>query len=249
MAHGGSKRPGSASARLVRVCSAVLRPGQAGVVILVRASASSRDGGGARLAVRCTLDLRALCVAQARSRGTALRVCGGADSRARGLRDLRAGGVLAFLRVDGAGRFRVGALRQRPASLASGFVRLRPRRGHRVWDFNMARLVGTTACGHRRSWPYAKVTLREADGKLAASETLLPHPETARLRAEIILRRGGAPAKAMGHLTRAIALDPYRASSRAMLNAIRISTAAFVPGLKGPALDVTRFSLSLAGAA
>ena len=84
--------------------------------------------------------------------------------------------------------------------------------------------------------------LEEADGKLAASETLLPHPETARLRAEIILVRGGAPAKAMGHLTRAIALDPYRASSRAMLNAIRISTAAFVPGLKGPALDVTRFS-------
>ncbi|MCR4294380.1 MAG: O-antigen ligase family protein [Elusimicrobia bacterium] len=59
--------------------------------------------------------------------------------------------------------------------------------------------------------------LDEAAGLLEASEKLSPHPEAARLRAEIILSRGGAPAEAALHLTRAISLDPYRASNRALL--------------------------------
>lgn len=62
--------------------------------------------------------------------------------------------------------------------------------------------------------------LDEAAGMLAASETLSPHPEAARLRAEIILARGGATAEAAGHLTRAIALDPYRASNRVLLETL-----------------------------
>lgn len=59
--------------------------------------------------------------------------------------------------------------------------------------------------------------LDEAAGLLEASEALLPHPEAARFRAEIVLSRGGPGADAAGHLTRAIALDPYRASNRALL--------------------------------
>ncbi|MDD5302214.1 MAG: O-antigen ligase family protein [Elusimicrobia bacterium] len=62
--------------------------------------------------------------------------------------------------------------------------------------------------------------LDEAAGKLAASEALSPHPEAARLRAEIILSRGGSRAEAAGHLARAVALDPYRASNRNLLEAL-----------------------------
>ncbi len=62
--------------------------------------------------------------------------------------------------------------------------------------------------------------LAEAAGRLAASEALSPHPEAARLRAEIVVTRGGPAAEAAGHLSRAIALDPYRASNRAMLGAL-----------------------------
>ena len=60
----------------------------------------------------------------------------------------------------------------------------------------------------------------EAAEKLAASEALSPHPEAARLRAELVLRRGGPPAEAAAHLSRAIALDPYRASNRALLETL-----------------------------
>lgn len=65
--------------------------------------------------------------------------------------------------------------------------------------------------------------LDEAAANLAASEALSPHPEAARLRAEIVLSRGlGGEAEAARHLSRAIALDPYRASNRALLDSIRI---------------------------
>ncbi len=59
--------------------------------------------------------------------------------------------------------------------------------------------------------------LDEAAALLEASERYSPHPEAARFRAEIIMARGGAAAEAALHLTRAIALDPYRASNRALL--------------------------------
>lgn len=61
--------------------------------------------------------------------------------------------------------------------------------------------------------------LDDAAGKLEASENLSPHPEAARLRAEIILTRGGR-AEAAPHLARAIALDPYRASNRELMESI-----------------------------
>jgi len=57
----------------------------------------------------------------------------------------------------------------------------------------------------------------EAERMLAESEELSAHPEAARLRAELILARGGAPAEAAAHLSRSIALDPYRGSSRALM--------------------------------
>ena len=60
----------------------------------------------------------------------------------------------------------------------------------------------------------------EAAGKLAASEVLSPHPEAARLQAELILMRGGPSSEAAGHLKRAIALDPYRASNRTILDSL-----------------------------
>lgn len=57
----------------------------------------------------------------------------------------------------------------------------------------------------------------EAERLLADSESLSPHPEAARLRAELVLARNGPPAEAAAHLERAIALDPYRASNRALM--------------------------------
>lgn len=62
--------------------------------------------------------------------------------------------------------------------------------------------------------------LPEAAAALAESETLVPHPEAARLRAELALA-AGAKAEAEGHLERAIALDPFRASNRRMLESLR----------------------------
>ncbi len=59
-----------------------------------------------------------------------------------------------------------------------------------------------------------------AEEKLAASESLVAHPEAARARAELVLARGGPPAEAAAHLERAIRLDPYRASNRALLEAL-----------------------------
>lgn len=61
----------------------------------------------------------------------------------------------------------------------------------------------------------------EASAGLAASEAASPHPEAARLRAEMILASGGDPAEAVRHLERAVALDPYRASNRALLDSLR----------------------------
>lgn len=66
--------------------------------------------------------------------------------------------------------------------------------------------------------------LDDADMKLAASESLSPHPEAARFRAEIALTRGReGEAEAVRHLTRARALDPYRLSNRTLLETIRSS--------------------------
>lgn len=60
----------------------------------------------------------------------------------------------------------------------------------------------------------------EAERRLAVSEEILPHPEAARLRAELVVARGGPSAEAAGHLERAVRLDPFRASNRAMLQAL-----------------------------
>lgn len=82
----------------------------------------------------------------------------------------------------------------------------------RRWSADRLRAQAITAIREGR--------LDEAAGELATSETLSPHPEAARLRAEIILRRGGKTAEAARHLARAVALDPYRVSSRIMLEAL-----------------------------
>jgi len=57
---------------------------------------------------------------------------------------------------------------------------------------------------------------------LAASEDLRPHPEAARLRAELLLSRAGpgdAPllSAAANHLERAVSLDPYRSTNWLLL--------------------------------
>ncbi len=105
---------------------------------------------------------------------------------------------------------------------------------HRDWSADRLRAQATELIRAGR--------LVEAAGKLTASEDLSPHPEAARLRAEIILARSGSAAEASRHLTRAVALDPYRASNRVMLDAIRLSSAASVPGPKGPGLNAIRVS-------
>lgn len=63
--------------------------------------------------------------------------------------------------------------------------------------------------------------LDDAAAKLAASESLSPHPEAARMRAEIILARGGDRGEAERDLERAIRLDPYRVSNRALMESLR----------------------------
>jgi hypothetical protein len=69
----------------------------------------------------------------------------------------------------------------------------------------------------------AALTPDRAESLLASSEEIRPHPEAARVRAELALAAassapsGGFLEAAAGHLERAVALDPYRASSWAML--------------------------------
>lgn len=65
----------------------------------------------------------------------------------------------------------------------------------------------------------------EAESSLAASEALRPHPEAARLRAQLLLARatsadGSSLVEAAGHLERAVAMDPYRASNWLLLEQI-----------------------------
>lgn len=79
----------------------------------------------------------------------------------------------------------------------------------RGWSADRLRARAVFAIGEGR--------LDDAAGLLAASEALSPHPEAARFRAEIALIRGGRTGEAAAHLTRAIALDPYRASNRTLL--------------------------------
>ena len=62
--------------------------------------------------------------------------------------------------------------------------------------------------------------LEEAESMLSASEKLSPHPEAARLRAELVMARSGPSSEAAAHLVRAIALDPYRLSNRALLESL-----------------------------
>jgi O-antigen ligase len=67
----------------------------------------------------------------------------------------------------------------------------------------------------------------QAEALLATSEGIRPHPEAARARADIALAAAGGPAsrpnleKAAADLGRAVALDPYRASNRALLEDVR----------------------------
>jgi len=82
----------------------------------------------------------------------------------------------------------------------------------RGWSADRLRARGTAAARDAR--------LDEAADLLAGSEVLTPHPEAARLRAEIILTRGGAVEDAAAHLRRAIALDPYRTSNRSLLETV-----------------------------
>jgi hypothetical protein len=106
-------------------------------------------------------------------------------------------------------------LRWRPV-LCAGVIAVAGAAGACVWrGWSADRLRSQAAADVREG------RLDEAAGKLAASEILFPHPEAARLRAEIILARGGPTGEAAGHLTRAIALDPYRASNRAILSGLQ----------------------------
>lgn len=60
----------------------------------------------------------------------------------------------------------------------------------------------------------------EAAAELERSEALTAHPEAARMRAELILARGGGAGEAARHLRRAIAMDPYRESNRTLLDSL-----------------------------
>lgn len=83
----------------------------------------------------------------------------------------------------------------------------------RGWSADRLRARAVFAIGEGR--------LDDAAAMLEASEALSPHPEAARFRAEITLIRGGRTAEAAAHLTRAIELDPYRASNRTLLATLR----------------------------
>ncbi len=87
----------------------------------------------------------------------------------------------------------------------------------RGWEADRLRARGYVAAREAR--------LDDAAALLADSESLQPHPEAARLRAEIALTSGGRAAEAASHLRRAIALDPYRASNRNLLE-VALSSAA-----------------------
>lgn len=89
----------------------------------------------------------------------------------------------------------------------------------RGWSADRLRAQGIVAVREGR--------LDDAAAKLAASESLSPHPEAARLRAELLLAARGAEgaAEAAEHLKRAIALDPYRASNRVLLDSIGLASA------------------------
>lgn len=83
----------------------------------------------------------------------------------------------------------------------------------RVWSADRLRAQGIAAIKEKN--------FDEGAAKLAASEALSPHPEAARLRAELALMRGGDEGAAAAHLERAIALDPYRASNKTMLASLK----------------------------
>ncbi len=74
--------------------------------------------------------------------------------------------------------------------------------------------------------------LNLVEEKLAASERIAQHPEAARLRGELLLARAGSaptPAEldaAAAHLERAVALNPFRATSKVMLENVRAHAAA-----------------------
>lgn len=113
-------------------------------------------------------------------------------------------------------------LRWRPALcavilMAGGSSIIVVRRG---WAADRMRARGLVAAREAR--------LDDAASLLAESEALKPHPEAARLRAEIALTRGER-AEAASYLRRAIALDPYRASNRNLLE-VALSSAAEASG-------------------
>jgi hypothetical protein len=75
----------------------------------------------------------------------------------------------------------------------------------------------------RVSFDSTPLTRENAEALLAASEDIRPHPEAARARAVILIASSDGPnprpflEKAAGHLRRAVSMDPYRESNRALL--------------------------------
>lgn len=84
---------------------------------------------------------------------------------------------------------------------------------NRSWKADRLR-ARATALAVERNFP-------EAAAALAESERLVPHTEAARLRAELALAAGAPKAEAAAHLERAVALDPYRASNKRLLESLR----------------------------
>lgn len=115
--------------------------------------------------------------------------------------------------------------RRRPALLlaAAALAALALRAQWRIWTADRLR---ATAAAMSVSDP------AEAERRLAESETLVEHPESARLRAEVALVTAGEPPArsaletAAAHLERAARLDPYRASNRSLLAGVRARLAA-----------------------
>ncbi|MFI5346108.1 MAG: O-antigen ligase family protein [Elusimicrobiota bacterium] len=72
----------------------------------------------------------------------------------------------------------------------------------------------------------ASLTPEKAAALLASSEEIRPHPEAARARAEILIASSNGPnsvpvlEEAAGHLRRAVSMDPYRESNRALLEEV-----------------------------
>ncbi|MBI3288265.1 MAG: O-antigen ligase family protein [Elusimicrobia bacterium] len=121
----------------------------------------------------------------------------------------------AALAAPESGRAANVPLRRRPAigaltALALGACALSV---WRAWSADRLRAGATTVLREQR--------LDEAETLLAASESLSPHPEAARLRAEIALAsRPERVVDAAAHLRRAVRMDPYRASNRDLLEAV-----------------------------